>query len=257
MWYNYVVTCSWGDIMISKIAELLKNSKTAYALTGAGVSTESGIPDYRSKETGLWEKINPMQAASVDYLISEPAKFYNLNIPRWSAYTDSKPNMTHIVLAELEKAGYIKGVITQNIDGLHYKAGSKNLREVHGHLRTVHCMNCNKTYDFSEMHNQYLSGANPPKCRCGGILRPDVVLFGDPMSSDYYSALRDVQNCDLMLVVGSSLQVYPVAELPLFAKRLVIINREPTPFDDRAEVVIHDSAGKVSEKLYEQLLPHL
>ncbi len=239
--------------MISKIARLLKNSEAAYALTGAGVSTESGIPDYRSKGTGLWEKINPMQAASVDFLLSDPARFYDLNIPRWSAYTDSKPNITHTALAELEKAGYIKGLITQNIDGLHYKAGSKNLREVHGHLRTVHCIKCNKSYDFSELCNQYFAGINPPRCSCGGILRPDVVLFGDPMSSDYFLALQDLEQCDLMLVVGSSLQVYPVAELPLYAKKLIIINREPTPFDDRAEVVIHDSAGKLFEEIIRQL----
>lgn len=239
--------------MIDRIVQLLKSARYAMALTGAGISTESGIPDYRSKGTGLWEKVNPAEMASISYMLSNPKEFFEFNITQWSKYADAEPNVTHRVIAAMEKAGYLHGIITQNIDNLHYKAGSKNLFEVHGHLRTAHCMNCAKKYEFDELVNQFSKGINPPRCTCGGLIRPDVVLFGDPMSGDFYRALEQVQKCDLLVIAGSSLQVYPVAEIPLYCEKFIIINREPTPFDERAEVVIHDTAGKVFESIAEKL----
>lgn len=240
--------------MIDRVVELLKSSQYAMALTGAGVSTESGIPDFRSQGVGLWEKVNPAQMASVSYMLSNPKDFFKFNIPLWSECTKARPNITHYVLAAMEKAGYIRGVITQNIDNLHYKAGSTNLFEVHGHLRTARCINCAKKYDIKELILQFSDGINPPRCKkCGNLIRPDVVLFGDSMSVEFYRALEQVENCDLLIVAGSSLQVYPVAELPLYCKNLVIINQEPTPFDNRAKVVIHDTAGKIFENIADQL----
>lgn len=242
------------NLMIDRIVELLKSAQYVMALTGAGVSTESGIPDFRSKGTGLWEKVNPAQMASVSYMLSNPKEFFEFNIPLWSEYVDIRPNVTHRVLAAMEKAGYLHGVITQNIDNLHYKAGSKNLFEVHGHLRTARCIHCAKKHDFHEVISQFSEGTNPPRCKkCASLLRPDVVLFEDPMSSDFYRALEHVRKCDLLLVVGSSLQVYPVAELPLYSQKFVIINQEPTPLDYQAAAVIHDSAGKVFEKIADKL----
>ncbi|AYO30447.1 MAG: NAD-dependent deacetylase [Thermoanaerobacteraceae bacterium] len=233
-----------------KTADLIKRSGKTLALTGAGISTESGIPDYRSKGTGLWEKYDPMSKASLSALISDPVEFYNFNLPRWIKYANAEPNTAHRVLAKMEEKNFIRGVITQNIDGLHIKAGSRNVWEVHGHLRTCRCMGCNHKYDFSEAVRQFEDGIVPPKCKtCGGILRPDVVLFEDPMSSDYYRALEALEGCELLIVVGSSLQVYPVADMPYLARQMVIINKEPTTFDSRAAVTAHCKAGEFFEEL--------
>ena len=190
-----------------------------------------------------------MEKASVTALLSNPKEFYSFNLPSWSSYIQAKPNITHRVLAELEEEGTIYGVITQNIDGLHQKAGSKKVWEVHGHLRTCHCLECGKSYPFSELVEQFYQGICPPKCpRCRGMLRPDVVLFEDPMSQDYYSALEEMKDCETLIVIGSSLRVYPVADLPRLATKLIIINKEPTPWDFEAEVVVHERAGKFFEE---------
>ncbi|MCG0276232.1 MAG: NAD-dependent deacylase [Thermosediminibacteraceae bacterium] len=240
--------------IVIKAAEIIKKSRKTLVLTGAGISTESGIPDYRSKGTGLWEKYDPTRKASLSALMCNPKEFYEFNLPRWSTYIDAKPNIAHRVLALMEEHGLIEGIITQNIDGLHIKAGSKRVWEVHGHLRTCHCMECGKSYPFVELKEQYEMGINPPRCKkCSGMLRPDVVLFEDPMGKDYYSALEALRGCDLLIVVGSSLQVYPVADMPRYAKKLIIINREPTPWDPKAALVSHSSAGEFFTKLAKAL----
>lgn len=240
--------------IIKESAELIKKSRHTLVLTGAGISTESGIPDYRSKGTGLWEKYDPIQKASLSALMRNPKEFYEFNLPLWSSYIDAKPNIAHKVLALMEEQGLIYGVITQNIDGLHIKAGSKKVWEVHGHLRTCHCMECGRSYPFAELKEQYEKGLNPPRCRkCSGMLRPDVVLFEDPMGKDYYQALEALRGCDLLIVVGSSLQVYPVADMPGYAEKLIIINREPTPWDKKATLVFHSSAGEYFTKLAREL----
>ncbi|HOV78928.1 MAG TPA: NAD-dependent deacylase [Bacillota bacterium] len=231
---------------IDSLAGLLCMSKRTFALTGAGISTESGIPDFRSPGTGLWTKFDPVKVATVSALRRDPAAFYRINLDRWTRYSEAKPNAAHYALARLEGEGLLEGVITQNIDGLHRQAGSKNVWEVHGHLRTCRCMECQKSYPFDFLTNQFNSGINPPRCReCRGVLRLDVVLFEDPMGEDFFQAIRVLTGCQLLIVVGSSLQVYPVASLPEKAGRLAIINQGPTPWDDRADVVINDRAGKV------------
>lgn len=231
---------------IDKIVSLIKESDRTLALTGAGVSTESGIPDYRSPGTGLWTKMNPTKVANVTALRRDPVDFYESNLERWTMYSDSQPNQTHTALAQLEQAKLLQGVITQNIDGLHVKAGSKTVYEVHGHLRTCRCFDCEKSHPFSALVDQYNNGINPPRCEsCNGVLRPDIVLFEDSMGEDYYKASRAIMGCQLLIVAGSSLQVYPVASLPEYARHMVIINIQDTPYDNRAEVVLHEKCGKV------------
>lgn len=231
---------------IDILAELLQKSSRTFALTGAGISTESGIPDYRSAGTGLWYKFDPMKVASASSLRRDPAGFYNNNLKRWVFFSDAKPNAAHYALADLEKKGYLVGVITQNIDGLHLKAGSQRVWEVHGHLRTCHCFDCKKSFSFAELVKQFDAGTNPPRCdQCGGVLRPDIVLFEDSMGDDYLQATQVLSGCRLLIVVGSSLQVYPVASLPEYARQLVIINNDETPWDNRANLVINEKSGQV------------
>lgn len=231
---------------IDYLANLIKKSPYTLALTGAGISTESGIPDFRSPGTGLWTKYDPMKVATVSALERDPAAFYKINLDRWTRYNGAEPNAAHYALTRLEREGLLYGVITQNIDGLHHKAGLKQLWEVHGHLRTCHCMDCTQSFPFSCLVDQFNAGINPPRCdKCGGVLRLDVVLFEDALGEDFVQAVQAMTKCRLLIVVGSSLQVYPVAALPERAKQLAVINKEPTPWDDRAEIVINEMAGRV------------
>lgn len=237
---------------LKTLAGLLREHQPAFALTGAGVSTESGIPDFRSRGNGLWEHYDPAEVCSVDALHRDPARFWRFNMQWWGGVTEARPNAAHHALAVLERAGLLRGVITQNIDGLHRAAGS-TVWEVHGHLRTCRCVRCDRRHDFAFLQRQIDSGVEVPCCPCGGMLRPDVVLFGDAMGEDYWRATQVLTGCRLLLVVGSSIQVYPVAGLPQLARRLAIINREPTPYDGEAAVVIHETAGPVLAGLLAEL----
>jgi len=231
---------------IDLFVKLLQGSSRTFALTGAGISTESGIPDYRSADTGLWNKFDPMKVASASALRRDPAAFYQNNLKRWITYSGAEPNSAHYALAHLEREGYLMGVITQNIDGLHRKAGSQKVWEVHGHLRTCHCFDCKSSYPFEFLISQFENGTNPPRCsKCNGILRPDIVLFEDSMGDDYFQATKVLSGCQLLIVVGSSLQVYPVASLPDYARQLVIINKDETPWDGQADLVIQEKSGQV------------
>lgn len=235
---------------IIALAELLRSCNPNYVLTGAGISTESGIPDYRSSGTGLWTKYDPVKTASLSAFCRDPGAFYEFNLVRWISYSNCEPNYAHLALAQLEKMGYVVGVITQNIDGLHYKAGSRHLWEVHGHLRTCRCMECAANYPFDTLVDLFNNNQNPPLCeKCNGVLRPNVVLFEDQMNEDFFKATQVLSGCQLLLVVGSSLSVYPVADMPRLSRRLVIINNDPTPWDERAQLVIRCSAGRVFQDL--------
>lgn len=240
---------------IEKLAELINEHKRVYALTGAGVSTDSGIPDFRSPGTGLWEKIDPIAVSSVEVLNSNPRLFYEAGFSRFSKISLAEPNQGHYSLAKLEEKGYLKGLVTQNIDGLHVKAGSKNVWEVHGHLRTGYCLGCKKKYPFEELVQQVELKRIPPLCHnCFSMLRPEVVLFGDPMPNFFFELQHKIQyECDFMLVIGSSLVVYPVADLPRMAKKMAIINQQPTDYDQKAEVVIRDNSSKVLKDLLGKL----
>ncbi len=237
---------------VNELARLLRASDRTFALTGAGISTESGIPDFRSRGTGLWEKVDPAEVCSVNAFHRDPAAFWRNNLQWWHACLAAKPNIAHYALAALQQAGLLFGVITQNIDGLHVEAGSTTW-EVHGHLRTVRCEQCDGHHPFDIVRERIAAGEDVPRCSCGGLLRPDVVLFGDQMSEDFWVATQVLSGCQLLVVIGSSLQVYPVAGLPRLARELVIINRDPTPFDDQARLVIRDEIGPVFERLLEEL----
>lgn len=237
--------------LIKEAARLLRGSKRAYVLSGAGMSTESGIPDFRSPQTGLWEKVDPVKTSSVEALTRDPKLFYRTAFKRYSALLQAEPNLGHYILAEMEQLGIIQGVITQNIDGLHKMAGTKKLFEVHGHVRTSRCMSCGKRHSMQDLLGQIDEEIVPPKCsRCPGILRPDIVLFGDPMATDYFAAAEALQiDCDLLMVVGSSLSVYPVAAMPGLVKDVIIINLQPTPFDNQAKVVIREKSSSVLSQI--------
>ncbi|MEW6448828.1 MAG: Sir2 family NAD-dependent protein deacetylase [Bacillota bacterium] len=231
-------------------AELLRRASRAYAFTGAGVSTESGIPDFRTPGTGLWSNPELLSLATGEALKRDPVRFYSTFLPQWLRYRQAEPNPAHAALAELEAKGVLSGIITQNIDGLHRKAGSRVVYEVHGHLRYLICSDCRAPADFEVAVKALETEELPPLCRCGGMLRPDVVLFGEAMAPDFNRAMSELhRGCNLMLIVGSSLKVYPAASLVGFADSFIIINREPTPFDHRAAVVIHGSAGDVLPRL--------
>lgn len=265
------------------LAELLRLHRQTVVLTGAGVSTESGIPDFRSRDTGLWNRIDPMEYLSATALRTKPAVFWRCFDETFASGVTAGPNQAHFALAELEKAGYVRAIVTQNIDGLHQKAGSRRVIEVHGHLRTASCQRCGKTIPLGEALAQVRAaaaagaGGRPaggcparqmpppggsaaapgrpaardsgpsgvPACSCGGLLRPDVVLFEDPMPEAFEEAWRLAAAANLVLVVGSSLTVWPAASLAECARRLAIVNLEPTPFDRRADVVVRGKAGEV------------
>lgn len=239
---------------IKRFSEKLKNSKEAYVLTGAGMSTESGIPDFRSKGSGIWNEIDPMKYATRDVLLKEPEKFYQYTFKRFDFLTDKKPNEGHYVLSNLEKKGLIKGIITQNVDGLHQEAGSENVWEVHGNIKNCYCMKCSQKYEFEELVEQ-VKEKDVPRChKCQGMLRPDVILFGDPMPQEFFQIAQRLRSkCDFVIVVGSSLQVYPVAGIAELGKPMGIVNLESTPYDSRAEVVINSKCSEALKKIEEYI----
>ncbi|WP_202711345.1 SIR2 family NAD-dependent protein deacylase [Sporosalibacterium faouarense] len=242
------------DNEIKAACKMINTSKDTLILTGAGISTESGIPDFRSPNTGLWEKIDPMEALSTSVLLNNPRKFYEEGFKLLTDMKDVKPNKGHIALAEMEEMGFIKGIITQNIDNLHQKAGSKIIYEVHGDTRSGRCTSCNNQVELNNLVEQVKREVIPPKCnRCGGILRPNVVMFGDQLPKDFNIAWDLVQNCELLIVVGSSLSVAPVSYLPQMASRLIIINLGSTPFDRQADIVIKERAGDALDKIVNEL----
>lgn len=240
---------------ISRFAQILQQAKQAYVLTGAGISTESGIPDYRSPKTGLWTKVDPMKTATVSVLMSDPDYFWLSNLPRYKYIAEmGRPNLGHRALATLEEKGLIEGIITQNIDGLHQKAGSRKVWELHGHLRSVRCMYCANEVSFKAAVSMVEQTNSAPKCeKCGGILRPNIVLFEDPMDETFSTVSEFLPRSDLLIIAGTSLQVYPAASLPQFVNNLIIINLEPTRFDSGSQLVIHDNIGQVFDSLVKEL----
>jgi NAD-dependent deacetylase len=236
---------------ITEIARLLKHSRAAVAFTGAGISTSSGIPDFRSPESGLWNNVDPMVVASIYGFRQNPQAFYDWVYTLAQITCDALPNQAHYALAQLESQAHLHAVITQNIDMLHTRAGSTRVYELHGHLREATCTHCFTVYPGEPILRQFLSDRQVPRCpRCGGVIKPNVILFGEQLPhQEFQAAQTAARNCDLMLVVGTSLEVAPASDLPRLAlrhgARLVIINREPTPFDPSACSVIHGDAAEV------------
>lgn len=230
-------------------ASILSRSQAAVALTGAGISTESGLPDFRSP-TGLWANADPMEVASLSAFRRSPQAFYEFYRTRLSTLAGAEPNPAHRAMAALETDGILKAVITQNVDGLHQAAGSRRVIELHGNLREAACLVCGWTGPI-EVITQALDRGDLPACEeCGGRLKPNVVLFEELLPEQaYVEAEAECRRADALLVVGSSLQVTPAGWLPQLAHRhgatLVIVNDEPTPYDDLAAVVLRGRAGEL------------
>jgi NAD-dependent deacetylase len=236
---------------IEKLQELIDNSNYIVFFGGAGVSTESGIKDFRGKN-GLYKEKNKYSIYPPEYLLSnsclmdEPELFFNYYKEKMDARS-IKPNITHKYLKKLEDLGKLKAVVTQNIDGLHQKAGSKNVLEVHGTTYKCHCMKCNKEYSGDVI----FTSTGIPKCDCGGTIRPNVVLYGEMLPEDFDKAIKEISKADLLIVAGTSLTVQPASSLINYfnGKHLVIINDSITPYDYLAELVIHKSLGEIFKKL--------
>jgi len=244
---------------IERAADLIRHARCAVALTGAGVSTPSGIPDFRSPHSGLWEKDDPMLVASITAFRTNPQVFYNWLRPLAELILYAQPNSAHLALAHLEQQGLIKAIITQNIDGLHQRAGSRRVLEVHGHMRQATCIRCYKQVPANSLVARFLATGEAPTCGCGGPFKPDAILFGEQLPIRVLNqALAEARRCDLLLVAGSSLHVVPAADLPFLAAdhgaRAIIVNLEPTDFDLRADLVINGDVAEVLPRIVE-LLP--
>jgi NAD-dependent deacetylase len=239
-----------------KIARAIYESNKVCVLTGAGMSTESGIPDFRSPDTGLWARFDPMLLTS-EALESDPENFYKKGMEVLNEIGKVKgasPNIGHKILARMEKDGYIDCLITQNVDGLHIRAGSVNVYEVHGNLRDAHCLSCGREYLFTDIESKVSQGQVPPLCdNCSGIIRPDVVLFGDMLPDYYQEAVKEVRESDLLVIIGSSLEISPVNMIPGMSRKFIIINREETSSDGSAYIVWHQSAVKALDMIYKKL----
>ena len=235
---------------IQRAAELISKTQAIVAMTGAGISTPSGIPDFRSPDSGLWEKADPMAVASIYAFRQNPQKFYDWIHPLSHLVLEAKPNAAHYALAELERQGKLKAIITQNIDDLHSKAGSQKVYELHGHLRELTCIQCHQVQDSAAIFQKFVNDGQVPHCHCGGILKPNVILFGEQLpTQEYVSAQLTIEDVDLMLIVGSSLEVAPASDLPELALRngtkLIIIGLQPTYLDSKAELVIRGDVAEV------------
>ena len=234
---------------ITQFKEMVEESNNIVFFGGAGVSTESGIPDFRSKD-GLYNqkyKYPPEEILSHSFFLTNTDEFYKFYKEKMNSLK-YEPNITHFKLAELERNGKLTAVVTQNIDGLHQKAGSKNVYELHGSVLRNYCMDCRKFYDAEYVFNSQ----GIPRCTCGGIIKPDVVLYEEGLDDlTIASSISAIQNADMLIVGGTSLTVYPASGLINFfkGKNLVLINRDSTPYDNRANLVINESLGKVFEKI--------
>lgn len=239
---------------ISKAAEIIKNSNYIVVFSGAGISTESGIDDFRSKE-GLWSKYDPSIYASYQYFLQDPSKFWKMHRCLEDLVSTATPNQAHLAIVELEKMGKVKAVITQNIDILHQKAGSgingARIYQLHGEYGKLHCIKCNKEFNYDEIDTK---DVKYPVCECSGYIKPKVVLFGESLPHGVLEgAMNECTNADCLIVVGSSLLVSPANFMPSIAKqygaKLIFINRENTVMDDLADVFLKGSAGEIFTEL--------
>jgi len=241
--------------MINELKSIIQKSDNIVFLGGAGVSTESNIPDFRGEE-GLYnskEKYPPEVILSHSFFMKHPDLFYSFYKSKM-IYKEAKPNKAHLALAKIEEKGKLKAVITQNIDGLHQLAGSKKVLELHGSVHRNYCMKCNKAYSLEDVIN---SEGIIPYCKaCGGMIKPDVVLYEEPLDSQIlHKSIHYISNAEVLIVGGTSLVVYPAAGLVDYykGKHLILINKSSTPYDTQADYVIHDSIGKVLSQLIEDI----
>jgi len=247
--------------LIQQAAEIISQSQYGVVLTGAGISTPSGIPDFRSTGSGLWTRFLPMEVASLDAFRHHPQRFFEWLRPLASHMLCAHPNAAHKSLARLENVGFVKTIITQNIDMLHQRAGSSQVLEVHGTLGTLSCLGCYQQLEITEdMLTAYINKGIIPRCpSCAEILKPDVILFGEQLPANTWKAAKKaVDACDLLCVVGSSLTVTPVADLPLRAIRngakFIILNNMETHLDKQANVIIRRDVAEILPKITQRVL---
>jgi NAD-dependent deacetylase len=248
------------DHAIQDAADLLRQARAVVAITGAGISTPSGIPDFRSEGSGLWSRDEPMEVASLNTFRTHPERFYNWFRPLANHIFMAEPNAAHYALAELEKNGRLQAVITQNIDMLHQKAGTQNVIETHGTLASLSCTHCYRQYETIHYMTAYVEYGELPHCpTCQHLLKPDVILFGEQLPQKAWAdAQRHLRNSDLVLVAGTSLEVLPVASLPMQAidrgAHLIIINQTPTYLNIRADIVIQEDAARSIPAIVEKVV---
>jgi NAD-dependent deacetylase len=241
-------------------AELLRNARHAVVLTGAGLSTPSGIPDFRSEGTGLWAHEEPLEVASLATFRTHPERFYAWFRPLAAQIFEAQPNAAHLELARLQEQGRLSAIVTQNIDMLHQKAGSTNIIEMHGSLATLSCTQCFQKVGSLPYLKPFAEEGTIPHCpHCGAVLKPDVILFGEQLPHQAWSgAQRASRHCDLMIVAGSSLEVLPVAGLPMNAvdrgAHLLIVNNSPTYIDVRADAVLQGDVVDLIPAIVQQAL---
>lgn len=246
--------------VLEKAASLIQEANYAIALTGAGSSTPSGIPDFRSRGSGLWTRNAPMEVASLTAFRNQPERFFEWLRPLASHLLKAKPNPAHLALAQLEKHKHLKTIITQNIDGLHQRAGSENVLQVHGSLGTLTCIGCYQQFNSNGFVEPYIEEGILPHCEaCGDYLKPDVVLFGEQLPAQVWlKARRTAEACDLMIVAGTSLIVSPVAQLPERAKKngakIIIINMSSTYMDKQADILIPGDVAEILPELAARVL---
>lgn len=245
---------------IQRAADLIRNAKKGVALTGAGFSTPSGIPDFRTSTSGIWNNVDPMEVASLTAFRRNPQKVYRWLRPFVKKILDAKPNPAHKALSQLGAAGHFQAVITQNIDGLHQRAGSEEVYEVHGSFASLTCTRCFTQYKGENFVAPFVKDGMIPICpKCSGILKPDAIFFEEQLPYQTWQLTeKALANADLMLVGGSSLIVMPVAGLPLKAVNnhipLIIVNKTPTYMDPRAEIVISGDVAEVLPRLLKEVL---
>jgi NAD-dependent deacetylase len=230
------------DSRVEALAGLVREARSVVALTGAGISVPSGIPDFRSPGTGLWENVDPMAVAHIDAWRADPERFWHFYGNRFQTLEAKQPNGAHRALVELERRGHLDAVITQNIDMLHRKAGTRELVEVHGSIEHSSCLTCRGGYPLAEVRRRLAADLlSVPHCDCGEPLKPDVVLFGEWLPEDALErAYALAANADVLLCVGTSLEVHPIAQLPGITRAnggaVAVVTQGPTPWDDRAAV---------------------
>jgi len=236
---------------IVQATELVAQRQHIVAFTGAGISTASGIPDYRSPNSGLWENADPMTVASIFGFRQNPQAFYNWVRPLTETILNARPNAAHVALAQLETAGKLQAIITQNIDMLHDRAGNKTVFALHGHMREATCIQCFAIVPGQPIIHKFIADGKVPYCEeCGGVLKPNVILYGEQLPARVFQAAeKAARHSDLFIVISSSLETGPANQLPYLAHRtgaaIIVVNREPTPADDIAEVVIQANAEEV------------
>lgn len=252
---NFSITRKMPDIdAIKQAKELVAKSRKIIALTGAGISVDSGIPDFRS-EGGLWERYDPHEYATVESFMRNPTKFWTMGRELAETILKAEPNSAHESLAKLEKDGKLIGVITQNIDNLHQAAGSERVVELHGNYLRAYCIECNAEYVGETVHQSVVNGEIPPRCeKCNGVLKSEAILFGEPLPETAMSEAAELcRTTDLILVIGTSLTIYPAAFLPQLAKnsgaKVILVNLEGVNRDSVADIVIKGRATEVIPKL--------